>query len=328
LSLTRGESTPNYTGVESGLAVGAIRKEEVLAARRVDGGAQFFTRAYDFGSARNAGDAFKKWDHDTLLADVVTIVRSFRPHVIIARFTNDTIDHEGQHQAAAILAREVFDAALDTTRFAAKKYGLPWSPTSLFEPGAGVSIDTREYDRLRGATYASLAVESRAQLRSIGFDIAPWKDTGIVTLHRIASRNPDSSSTRSLFDGIDTTFARLQLGASPDVARRIPMIIAAADSARANLDVEHPETILPQLGRVLELVSLVRKSVPACRHPSRDIAVINGTRLRPCDPKLLDLDASIDLAQRRAADALLAAGGVSFESVADREFLAPGDTRA
>jgi hypothetical protein len=326
LSLSRGESSPNYTGVETGLALSAVHTEEVLAARRIDGGDQFFARAYDFGRARTAADAFRKWDRDTLLADIVTIVRSFRPHVIIARFTADSIDRDGQRQASALLARDVFDAALDTTRFRTGKYGLPWSPLSLFEPGPGLTIDTREYDRLRGTTYAGVAAESRAQLRSIGFDSPPWQSTGIVELRRSVTRTSDTSPPKSLFDGIDTSFARLQAGALPDIVRRIPMIIAVADSVRANLDVEHPSHIVGQLGRVLELVSLVRKSVPACHHPSRDIAIINGTRLRPCDPHLLDLDASIDLVQRRAADALLAAGGVTFESVADREFLAGGDT--
>ncbi|MDB4888420.1 MAG: hypothetical protein JWL61_275 [Gemmatimonadetes bacterium] len=326
LSLSRGESSPNYTGVESGIALSAVHTEEVLAARRIDGGDQFFTRAYDFGRARTAADAFRKWDRDSLLADIVTIVRSFRPHVIIARFTADSLDRDGQRQASALLAYEVFDAALDTTRFGQKMYGLAWSPLSLFEPGDGLTIDTREYDRLRGTTYAGLAAESRAQLRSIGFEMPPWQSTGIVSLRRAVTRSGNTAQALSLFDGIDTTFIRLQTGALPEVARRIPMIIAVADSARSSLDVEHPTTILGQLGRVLELASLVRKSVPACRHPSRDIAIINGTRLRPCDPRLLDLDASIDLVQRRAADALLAAGGVSFESVADREFLAAGDT--
>lgn len=326
LSLTRGESSPNAVGVETGLALSAVHTEEVLGARRIDGGEQFFTRAFDFGNARSAADAFRKWDRDTLLADLVTIVRSFRPHVIIARFTADTVDHDAQHQASAMLAREVFDAAIDSIRFSKATYGLPWTPLALYEPGPGLTIDTREYDRLRGVTYADLATQSRAQLRSIGFASLPWSTSGLVELRRIASRAVDSLAPRSLFDGIDTTFARLQSGALPDVARRIPMIIAAADSARARLDVEHPSAIIGQLGRVVELASLVRKSVPACRHPSRDIAIINGTRSRPCDPHLLDLDASIDLVLRRAADAVLAAGGVSFESVADREFLASGDT--
>jgi uncharacterized repeat protein (TIGR01451 family) len=326
LSLTRGESGPNFTGVESGIALSAIRTEEVLAARRIDGGEQFFTRAYDFGHARNAVEAFKKWDHDTLLADFVTIVRSFRPHVIIARFTADSTDRDGQHQASALLAREVFDAALDSVRFGKGRYGLPWAPLALYEPGAGISIDAREYDPLRGATYADLAAESRAQLRSLGFATAPWQKTGVVELHRVVSRAGDSTQARSLFDGIDTSFARLQAGTPPDLARRIAQLAAIADSARLNLDVENPSRITGYLGRVVELASIVRKAVPACRHPSRDVAIILGTRLRPCDPRLLDLDASIDLVQGRASDALLAAAGVSFESVSDREFVAAGDT--
>src|SRR3954467_11836212 len=86
LSLTRGESAPNYTGLETGATLGAVHVQEMLAARRIDGGEQYFTRAYDFGAARNADAVFRRWDHTKLLGDVVAIVRSFRPHVIVTRF--------------------------------------------------------------------------------------------------------------------------------------------------------------------------------------------------------------------------------------------------
>src|SRR3954471_10497057 len=90
LSLTRGESAPNYTGLETGATLGAIHVQEMLAARRIDGGEQYFTRAYDFGSARNAEEALEQWDHDQLLGDVVAVVRAFRPQVIIALSRPDT----------------------------------------------------------------------------------------------------------------------------------------------------------------------------------------------------------------------------------------------
>ena len=325
LSLTRGESAPNFTGVESGVALSAIRTEEVLAARRVDGGEQFFSRAYDFGHARSVDETFTRWDHDTLLGNLVTIVRSFRPHVIIALYTPAWPDHDGQHEASAVLAREVFDAALDTTRFKSFRFGLPWSPVALYEPGSGFSIDPREYDPLRGRTYADLAVESRARLRSFGFETAPWQKTGVIQLQVVTSR-ADALRPNSLFDGIDTSFMRLQAGAPPEAARHLPQLLAMADSARRLLDVENPSRILGHLGRVSDLVSIVRKAVPACHHPSRDVAISAGTRLRGCEARLLDLDASIDLVQRRVSDAWLAAAGISFAPVADREFVASGDT--
>ncbi|MEP7001095.1 MAG: hypothetical protein ABI969_11495 [bacterium] len=327
LSLTRGESTPNFTGVESGASLGAIHVEEMLAARRLDGGEQYFTRAYDIGSVRSSEHAFKQWDRTTLLGDIVTIVRSFRPHVIISRATPDSSDHNGQRQAAAELAREVFDAALDTTRFSSAKFGLPWSTLKLYEAGTGLLIDAHEVDPLRGVSYAAIGVESRSQLRSMGFETAPWQQDGIVRLHRLASRTGDSATSEtSIFDGVDTTFARLQAGTLPDVARKLVQLAAMADSARMLLDVEHPSRIVVFLGRTYQLASSIRKDLPSCRHPSRDLATAAGTRIRPCDARWLDLDASIDRIERNAVDATLAAAGVSFESVADREFLASGDT--
>jgi hypothetical protein len=327
LSLTRGESRPNFTGVESGASLGAIHVAEMLASRALDGGEQYFTRAYDFGSAKNADAAFMQWDRKELLGDVVTIVRSFRPHVIVARFTQDSSEHDGQRQVSAMMARDVFDAALDTTRYGSAKYGLPWSPLKLYEPGIGLSIDTREYDQLRGVSYADIAVESRSQLRSLGFATAPWEQAGIVQLHRVASRAADQAAGEtSIFDGIDTTFARHLVNVSPDVARKLTLLMATADSARRLLDVESPSRIVALLGRTYEVASSARKDLPSCRHPSRDLATAAGSRYRPCDARLLDLDASIDRVERLAADATLAAAGVSVESVADREFLASGDT--
>jgi LmbE family N-acetylglucosaminyl deacetylase len=328
LSLTRGESAPNYTGLESGATLGAIHVEEMLAARRIDGGEQYFTRAYDFGSARNAAEVFTQWDHTELLGDVVAVVRAFRPHVIVALFRPDTIDRDGQHQASAIVARDVFDASLDTVRFSTKDYGMPWSPTSLYEPGPGASMDSRDYDRVLGRSYADIAVESRSQLRSFGFENPPWQPSRNTQWHRIATRVADSATTdgaSSIFAGIDTSFARLQREVPQELSRggQIPDILAYADSARTGLDLEHPARSLPYLKHIVELASSARILLRSCHHPARDAAAsLSNTR---CQPQWLDLDASLDLVQQRSADALLAAAGITIEAVSDREFLASGD---
>ncbi|MES2179154.1 MAG: PIG-L family deacetylase [Gemmatimonadota bacterium] len=327
LSLTRGESAPNYTGLEAGAALGAVHVEEALAARRIDGGEQYFTRAYDFGSARSAAEAFKEWDHAELLKEVVTVARAFRPHVIIALFRTDTSDRDGQHQVSAILARDVFDASPDTLKFPVKDFGLPWTPQSLFEPGTGVTIDSRDYDRVLGRTYADIAVESRAQLRSFGFATAPWQTPSAKSWRRIATRVTDASTTErvsSFFAGIDTSFARLLAGVPADLVRQVPAIIAYADSAKRQLDLMNPSSVVGHLKRLTELVATSRILMRGCRHPAADAAVSLSNR--KCQAEWLDLDASLDLVQRRSADALLAATGVTVEAVADREFLASYDT--
>lgn len=335
LSLTRGESAPNYTGLETGATLGAIHVQEMLAARAIDGGEQYFTRAYDVGPTRNAAEMYRQWDHTNLLGDVVAVVRAFRPHVIVARFRAETLDGDGQHQVSALLAREAFDAALDTGRFSTKDYGVPWSPTSVYEPGPGESIDSRDFDRMLGRTYADIAIESRSQLRSFGFSFPPWQQPASVQLRRVATRAigpATADSASSLFAGIDTSFARLQQNVPPEGSRdsgrhlvtQMSDLLAWADSARAALDLRKPAAVIPYLKHVVELSSAARVLLRSCHHPARDAAAsFSNTK---CQPQWLDLDASLDLMQRRAGDALLIAAGITFETVADREFLASGDT--
>src|SRR5919205_3211503 len=117
LSLTRGDGGQNLIGNELGEALGAIRTEELLAARRLDGGRQFFGRAFDFGFSKSAEETFQHWPHDSVLGDVVKIVRAYRPDVIIAIWSGTPADGHGHHQASGILAREAYDASADTVRF-------------------------------------------------------------------------------------------------------------------------------------------------------------------------------------------------------------------
>src|SRR3569833_1284133 len=106
LSLTRGEGGQNSIGGELGVSLGILRTEELLAARRLDRSAQFFTRAQDFGFSKTSEESLSHWPHDSLLADVVSSVRRYRPDIIIAIFTGTPRDGHGQHQVSGILARE------------------------------------------------------------------------------------------------------------------------------------------------------------------------------------------------------------------------------
>ena len=117
LSLNRGEGGQNLIGPELGEALGLIRTEELLAARRLDGARQYFTRAYDFGYSKTLDETWEQWPRDTILKDVVRIVRRFRPQIIVSIFSGSPRDGHGQHQAAGWVAREAFAAAGDSTRF-------------------------------------------------------------------------------------------------------------------------------------------------------------------------------------------------------------------
>src|SRR5215218_7561164 len=169
LSLTRGDGGQNLIGNELGPVLGMIRTEELLAARRLDGGRQYFTRAYDFGYSRTAEETYTHWVKDSILRDVVTVVRAFRPQVIVAVFSGTPRDGHGHHQVSGLLAREVFDAAADTVQFPrSATLGLgAWSPQKFyraarFNPAqATVSFNVGELSALRGRTYAEIASESR-----------------------------------------------------------------------------------------------------------------------------------------------------------------------
>jgi LmbE family N-acetylglucosaminyl deacetylase len=117
LSLTRGDGGQNLIGNEQGVDLGLIRTQELLAARRIDGAEQFFSSAYDFGFSKNPEEALRIWGHDKILSDMVWVIRSFKPDVIICRFPETGEGGHGHHTASAILASEAFDAAADSTKF-------------------------------------------------------------------------------------------------------------------------------------------------------------------------------------------------------------------
>ena len=113
LSLSRGEGGQNLVGPDLGVGLGLVRSQELCAARRLDGGRQFFTRAYDFGFTRSLDEAFRYWPRDVLLEDAVRIVRRFRPQVVVSVFSGTPRDGHGQHQAAGVTAQDAYRAAGD-----------------------------------------------------------------------------------------------------------------------------------------------------------------------------------------------------------------------
>src|SRR5262249_21572959 len=138
LSLTRGEGGQNLIGSEQGAQLGLIRTQELLDARQIDGAEQFFTRAIDFGFSKTPVETLQKWGHDRILSDVVWIIRSFRPDVVILCFTGPPRDGHGQHQASAILGKEAFQVAGDPAKFPEQlKYVKPWKARRLVHVGYG-----------------------------------------------------------------------------------------------------------------------------------------------------------------------------------------------
>ena len=131
LALTRGDGGQNLVGPELREGLGLIRTQELLAARRVDGSSQFFTRANDFGYSKTAKETLKIWDKDKVLQDVVWTIRKFRPDVIITRFPPDQRAGHGHHTSSAILGIEAFDVAATNQYSEQLKYVKPWQPTRI-----------------------------------------------------------------------------------------------------------------------------------------------------------------------------------------------------
>jgi LmbE family N-acetylglucosaminyl deacetylase len=133
LSITRGDGGQNLVGKEQGELLGLIRTQELLAARRTDGAEQFFTRANDFGFSKNPEETLEFWNRDSTLADMVWVIRNFKPDVIINRFPTTGEGGHGHHTASAILAVEAFEAAANPAMFPEQlKYTQVWQAKRLF----------------------------------------------------------------------------------------------------------------------------------------------------------------------------------------------------
>ncbi|HEY3743283.1 MAG TPA: PIG-L family deacetylase, partial [Bryobacteraceae bacterium] len=222
LSLTRGEGGQNLIGPEQGDELGVIRTQELLAARRIDGAQQFFSRAIDFGFSKTADETLKKWGRDDVLSDIVWVIRKFRPDVVILRFSGTPRDGHGNHQASAILGKEAVEAAGDPARFPEQlKYGVkPFKPhRAVFnffaftkeqekeaeKAPAKVAIDVGAYNTLLGHSYGEIAGMSRSMHRSQGMGSAERKGSQVQYFVTIAG---DPAKT-DLFDGINTTWDRV-----------------------------------------------------------------------------------------------------------------------
>ena len=219
MSLTRGEGGQNLIGTELGEALGILRTEELLSARRVDGAQQFFSRAYDFGFSKTLDDTWAHWPKDSVLKDVVRIVRRFRPQIIVSVFSGTPRDGHGQHQAAGWAAQEAFRAAADPTRFPelGTEEGLqPWAPTKLyleawFNPAAAtLTVDGGEVEKLSGKTYHQLAMAARSLHRSQ--DMGQLQDFGPspsrLTFAAARGATADQGDGwRAFWSGVDTTLA-------------------------------------------------------------------------------------------------------------------------
>ena len=246
LSLTRGDGGQNLIGDEQGIELGLIRTQELLAARRVDGAEQFFTRAFDFGFSKNPEETFTKWPKEKMLADVVWVIRQFRPDVIITRFPTTGEGGHGHHTASAILANEAFKAAADPTRFPEQlKWVQPWQAKRVvwntFNFGGNnttredqFKIDVGGFNAVLGKSYGEIAAESRSQHKSQGFGVARSRGEAMEYFTTTGGSAPKDD----LFDDIPTSWKSVD---------RSGKIEAAIQKIIQTFDFTQPQTSVPGL---------------------------------------------------------------------------------
>jgi len=317
LSLSRGEGGQNLVGPDLGVGLGLVRSQELCAARRLDGGRQFFTRAYDFGFTRSLDETLQKWPKDILLEDAVRIVRRFRPQVVISIFSGTARDGHGQHQAAGLTAQDAFRAAGDAAALPAlAAEGLtPWQPRALYretgwfdKDSTTIVLPTGGVDRLTGRSYYQIAMASRSLHRSqnMGMLQEPGpQDTAVGWVAGGAGREG-----KDLFAGVDT---------------RLSAIAAeAADPARRAAMEKHLDRVAALTAEALQRLSTpdLASTVPLLAEMLGQLGAARGLA-RPGDGGVaMLLDEKIAL----AAGALAAAAGVTLDVLAERETTAPGES--
>jgi len=327
LSLTRGDGGQNLIGNQLGEVLGMIRTQELLAARRIDGGRQYFTRAFDFGFSKTLDETLEHWPKDSILLDMVAIVRAFRPHAIIAVWSGTPADGHGHHQFAGITAREVYDAAADSVRFPVSRVGglRPWATPKFYRSrraAATLSFNVGEYDPVAGKSYSEIASISRSQHRSQGQGELAERGARMDGVRLEASRVSDPAAPeRGMFDGLDTSWARFKtLHLADSAAAALDSLAGQEVVIRRARDLEHPSRMVAPLASYVRLLSRAMSAVrcaPLTTIQSREPA---------CAPLIGDLALSLELTRTRAVTALLNAAGVTIDATAPRELIAERDT--
>jgi LmbE family N-acetylglucosaminyl deacetylase len=262
LSMTRGDGGQNLIGPEIRDELGLIRTQELLAARRIDGGEQFFTRANDFGFSKSADETFTIWGKDEIMHDVIAVYRQFQPDVIITRFPPTTDAGHGHHTASAILAQEAFDIAADRNAYPelATTYGI-WQPKRLYTntgrwwnktinentPGI-IVMNVGGYSALLGESYSEIAARSRSQHKSQGFGSAGTRGNQLEFLEYMKGER----ATKDIFDGVNTSWSRVK-GAEK--------VQALVTKAIAEFDDEHPEKTIATLALLRKEILMLENSI-------------------------------------------------------------------
>jgi len=333
VSATRGEGGQNEIGPELFDALAALRTEELQSAHQLDGAEQYFGRAVDFGYSFSPDETYEKWGRQETLADYVRHLRTIRPDIVIA-MRPDGAGGGQHHQATAALSREAFLAAGDPARFPEQiKEGLrPWQATKFYYTGrfgfAGeppppsgarlTAVDTAGYDALIGESYAEIGSRARSQHKTQGMAqllSLPGPSSAGYQLIESAIPGLKEKGDASLFDGIDTSvpgLARYVPGEVPAaLSSGLAAIAAAVTAAGQKAASGGPAAAVAPLLDGLQAVRSVRSQLA-----SRAISVPEEARF--------EIDTRLERKERQFVDAVLTAGGVRLEALADDGLVVAG----
>ena len=261
LSLTRGDGGQNLLGTEQGIELGLIRTQELLAARAIDKGEQYFSAAYDFGFSKTHDETFSFWKKEDILREAVYMIRKLQPDVIINRFPPDSRGGHGHHQASAILAKEAYEAAADPNRFPEQLKELkPWKAKRLVWNTANfggmnntsdeqLKVVLNDYNPLLGYSYGEISAMSRSQHKSQGFGSAANRGKTTEYFDHVAGEK----ANQDLFDGINTSWERL--------GEPVKNIETKIQTIQNSFDINHPEKSIKDLVALHAMVKALKPSV-------------------------------------------------------------------
>ncbi|MBK7630169.1 MAG: PIG-L family deacetylase [Ignavibacteriales bacterium] len=297
LAMTRGDGGQNLIGTEQSDQLGVLRTQELLEARRRDGGEQFFTRAIDFGYSKSSEETFEFWDKEKVLSDVVWVIRNFRPDIIITRFPTTGQGGHGHHTASAILAVEAFNLANDPKAFTDQlKYVNTWQPKRVFwnawlpalqnsniDLSEIPSLNLGEYNSLLGMSYTEISALSRSMHKSQGFGASGIRNN----ILNYFSLLKGDSVRNDIFEGIDLSWDRVEGGNE---------IHSSIQKTITEFDDENPAASLDNLFLIREKILRLKDEY------WKDVKLKEITELiRSC-------------------------AGIWIEAISDNEFVSVGDT--
>jgi LmbE family N-acetylglucosaminyl deacetylase len=331
LSLNRGEGGQNRIGAELFDALGIIRTEELLQARKLDGGEQFFTRSFDFGFTKTREETARRWNEREILEDMVRVIRRFRPLVVVSRWQGTPADGHGQHQFAGYLTPIAVRAAADPAAFPEQlAEGLrPWQARKFYVSHFGqaaaagqgtagvVEIDTGRFDPLLGRSFYELAMEGRSQHKSQGeaaLELRGAQTSRVRLVERAPSLAQTAASEQNIYDGIDTTLRGIirTAGLADDkLSNDLERVESAARGALAQFNALDPRTIIAPLTAGLQHTQEARRTL---------------ARLQVSPDARAEADFLLARKEHEFQEALRLAHGVRMDALADAETVARGDS--